>query len=254
MPKLPPFNKYDFYLKAVQDPPAMCDFLENVYRDLARRTPVAFREDFSGAFALSYEWVTRARENRATAIDVDDKPLNFGKKNFIPLLTKEEQKRLKVLKTDVRSPRTPPADIIAALNFSYGVFKRRSVLKDYLKQCHTKLSEKGIVLLDCLGGIELSPQRETTVDFPDFTYTWEQESFNALSREAKFSIHIQRPGEKLRKRVFVYDWRMWTPIELRELMQETGFKRTFIYWEGIGQAEEVPDSSQSWVAYVVGQK
>ena len=74
---------------------------------------------------------------------------------------------------------------------------------------------------------------------------------------AKFHIHFQRQGEPARKKAFVYDWRMWTTAELKDLLQEVGFKNTYVYCEGAGRVENGdsgPAPGESWVAYVVGRK
>ena len=75
--------------------------------------------------------------------------------------------------------------------------------------------------------------------------------------------NLKRKGEKKRERVFSYDWRMWTIPELKEIMEDAGFKKVHVYWEGsdedgdgdgeftrVTQGEEC----ESWVAYVVGEK
>ncbi len=251
---LPPFDKYELYTRAVQDPAGMADFLEGVYRDVNRKAPKTLREDFSGAFALACEWASRGKERRSVAVDNDGVPLKYGKEHYLARMDEAEQKRVTVLKADVQSLKLPPADIVASLNFSYGVFKTRPKLREYLKRVHAKLRPGGVVVLDCLGGIEIAPQMTSTVQVDEFSYIWEQEGFDPLTRQAQFAIHFTRPGEKTRRRVFTYDWRMWTPLELRELLDELGFKKTFLYWQGVGRSEAIPDNSQTWVAYVVGKK
>lgn len=65
------------------------------------------------------------------------------------------------------------------------------------------------------------------------------------------------------KDVFTYDWRMWSISELREIMDEVGFKETKVYWEGTnrlgggnGVFSEVEkgEACLSWIAYIVGVK
>lgn len=247
MEKLPPFDKYDHYLRAVQDPKGTCDFLSGIYQDMNGKEPLALREDFAGTFSLCYEWVVLTPKHKATAIDKDEAPLNYGKKRFLHQLTTDEKKRLKIVKGDVRKARADKADVICALNFSYGVFKEREVLKDYLKKCRASLKPRGVMVLDTLGGMEVSSALETTAECEGFTYTWEQVKFDPLTRDAKFAIHFQRPGDKPKRNQFVYDWRMWTPVELRDLLTEVGFKDTYVYCE-------TDDGSPAWVAYVVGVK
>jgi len=78
-----------------------------------------------------------------------------------------------------------------------------------------------------------------------------------------FYIHFKRKGEKRREQVFAYDWRMWSLPELRECLEEVGFKTSYVYWEGedeegdgngeftrVEQGEEV----DAWVAYLVAEK
>ena len=56
--------------------------------------------------------------------------------------------------------------------------------------------------------------------------------FNPINNHCTFAIHFKRDGEKKRKEVFVYDWRMWTMSELRDILIEAGFSKTVAYWEG----------------------
>jgi hypothetical protein len=253
------FDKYELYTRAVQDPPAMVDFLANVGRECSGRWPKRLREDFCGTFSLAEEWVDRDKKNTALVVDNAAEPLNYGQRRAKQNLPADAFSRITVDKRDVlaRKSKSAPADVICAFNFSYGVFKERPKLKTYLQLCHQRLAPKGIVALDVLGGIELASEMQTEADFPDFHYTWEQVSFDPLTRHAKFHIHFQRPGEAARKKAFVYEWRMWTVAELKDLLQEVGFKDTFVYCEGTGRVENGdsgPAPGESWVAYVVGRK
>ena len=46
-----------------------------------------------------------------------------------------------------------------------------------------------------------------------------------------FHIHFRFHDHGGIKKAFTYDWRLWTMREVRELLEETGFKGTDIYWE-----------------------
>ncbi len=78
---------------------------------------------------------------------------------------------------------------------------------------------------------------------------------------AIFQIHFKDKGPNGRTRkhnnMFTYDWRMWSIQELRELMQETGFRKTHVYWEGTtrnGEGDgifsrvEVGEECEAWAS------
>ena len=251
------YEKYDLYLRAVQDPPAMADFISNVYRDCSGKWPHLLREDFCGTFALSHEWVTRDPRNHAVAVDNSAEPLDFGKNVFLAQMVEEERRRLTIKKEDVnRDAGRAKIDIIAALNFSYCVFKKREALRAYIKNSLSRLKPGGLLVMDVLGGMEIGAEMQTEATFADFHYTWDQVRFNPITREALFHIHFQKEEKRPIKKAFVYDWRMWTVPELRDLCEEAGFKKSHVYWEGYGrlQSGEGPNPSESWVAYVVACK
>jgi len=108
----------------------------------------------------------------------------------------------------------------------------------------------------------MEPNEEET-EHKGFSYFWDQDSFDPVTNFAEFYIHFKRKGEKKRKKVFSYQWRMWTIPEIRECMEEVGFQKTHVYWEGSdedgdGNGEfkrvEQGEDCDSWVAYVVAEK
>ena len=95
------------------------------------------------------------------------------------------------------------------------------------------------------------------------TYFWDQENFAPISHNASFHIHFKRKGERKRKKVFSYDWRLWTLPEIKDLLQEAGFRKTHVYWEGTNRNGEGDgkfvrtnkgEDCQAWVAYIVSEK
>src|SRR5437868_4422021 len=91
-------DKYVLYQASVQDPPADVEFYQRLWSDLRSKKARVMREDFCGTFALSCAWVTQTAGNRALSLDLDDEPLAYGKRHNLSRLTKEQQKRLKILK------------------------------------------------------------------------------------------------------------------------------------------------------------
>lgn len=243
------FDKFAHYEKAVQDAPALCDFLENAYRWSTGKEARTLREDFAGSFSISREWVTRGDGRFATVIDNDAAPLAYGKKQLLS----DDRSKVRILKRDVLKGALPKADLACAFNFSYCVFHDRARLKKYFRSAGKALA------LDCLSGPETAARQEMRVDYGGFTYVWEQAEFDPVSRRALFLIHFERPGEKTRRNVFRYDWRLWTVPELRDLLMECGYRDVRVFWQG---AEPIDDptarrrmpANESWdggVAYLL---
>ena len=104
---------------------------------------------------------------------------------------------------------------------------------------------------------------EHETEHDDFSYFWDQDTYNPVTHEAMFYIHFKRRGEKKREKVFTYDWRLWGIAELKDILEEVGFSKSLVYWEGTdedgdGNGEftvtEEGEDCESWVAYIVGIK
>ena len=260
MKKLAPFDKYFYYKESVQSPEEDAQFFKKIYKYFNKKDPKTLREDFCGSFSVSVAWLKLGKDFRVIGVDKDPIPLNYGKKHHLSELNSSEKKRIQVIKNSVLSPSLPKADIISVLNFSYFIFKERQMLLRYFKNVYNQLNKEGIFIIDIFGGSHLHSPREDKVSYKDFTYYWEQENFNPINQEAFFSIHFKRKGEKKRKRVFTYDWRIWSISELKDILQEAGFAQTHVYWETFDKKGEatnlfrkrkVAESCDSWLAYLV---
>ncbi len=76
-------------------------------------------------------------------------------------------------------------------------------------------------------------------------------------------IHFRFPDRSRIDKAFTYDWRLWTLPELRELLDEAGFRTVTVFWEGDdgdggGNGEFTPDpageADAGWIAYLVAEK
>lgn len=257
-----PFDKYDLYRKAVQSPEADVEFYQKVYRDLRKKSPRLLREDFCGTFMIAAEWVKLHKQHKAYGVDIDLEPMEYGRDHYQDKLSENQKSRLVVLRKNVLTPGLPKVDISVAVNFSYYVFKSRDLLKRYFQNVYRSLNSKGVFIVDAFGGGQCQDAAEDTHRYPGFTYYWDQTSFDPVSNQGLFYIHFRYRGKKYKK-VFTYDWRMWSLPEIRELMTEVGFKKTHIYWEGTNRKgegngiftrTEKGESCLSWIAYVVGEK
>ncbi|HYX33007.1 MAG: class I SAM-dependent methyltransferase [Pseudobdellovibrionaceae bacterium] len=257
------FDKYLYYERSVQSPDVDAAFLDRVYREIRGQEAKVLGEDFCAAFALCCEWAKLNPEKISYGIDLDPEPLEYGRSHYLNKLTPEEQKRVHTLQTDVMNPELPRADIIAPLNFSFFGFKQRTELKRYFQAAYNRLNDQGLLIMDCFGGQACMEPNEHETEYDDFSYYWDQDTFDPLTNEAMFYIHYRPKGQKKIKNVFTYDWRLWSLPELRELLEEIGFKKVHYYWEGTddeGEGDgnfnkiEKGEICDSWVAYIVGEK
>ena len=262
-------DKYVCYQKSVQEPEHEIEFFEKAYRDaFGDRDPIHLREDFCGTFAVCCEWVKSNEKRTAMGVDLDPEPLAWGRDHNLAKLDEAQQKRVRLREQDVRKKNRPAADILAAQNFSFWLFKTRAELLKYFKIAHANLSEHGLMVMDMMGGGECYAEGEKDVRTivkgkKGFKYIWHQESFNPVTHDARFTISFKfKDGSRLDD-IFVYEWRFWTMAEVRELLAEAGFSESHVYWEVLddneeetGEWERVDDapSDPSWVCYIVGVK
>lgn len=259
--------KYQLYEASVQDAADDAEILESLYRRIKKKKPRRLREDFCGTFKLCTEWVRRGPKHEALGLDIDAEPLSYGRSEHWSKLSDEQQKRLKTMQKNVVSVTRPSADLIAACNFSYWIFKERSALLEYFKKVRQSLGKDGLFFLDTVGGTEMievhRDEENYRIEGQKFTYIWQCEKFNPIKNEGFYSISFQFPGQKEWKQAFTYDWRAWTIPEIREILLEAGFRKTHVFWEGDddkgrGNGEfhrsEEEENSAVWIAYIVGEK
>ena len=272
-----PFDKYWYYLRAVQDPPRQMAELADIDRQARERArtrdpqapgPSAARimsEDFAGTFANACAWVARAPDHEAHAIDLDPEALAWGRAHVLPTLPEAARARVHIHEQDVLAKGLPAADLICALNFSYYLLRTRAALGAYFRACLERLLPGGLLVLDMLGGAEHFDvgEVETELDEHGFSFVWDQTAFDPITHHATFHLHFKRPGEKRRERVFTYTWRLWTLPELVDLLRDSGFGTVEVLWEGDGDDGDgdgifsVAESAApcaSWNAYLVASR
>jgi len=259
-------DKYDLYQRSVQAPDVEVETIDSIFNDTFGRRAMTLREDFSGTSAVCCEWA-KSDENRvAYGVDLDPEPLEWGRIHNVSPLEVDEQARVHLVEGDVRTADTPKADVVAAQNFSFFCFKQRSELLNYFKTAYDNLDDEGILFLDMLGGYNVyEDEREDVREIDDeFTYIWEQKSFEPITHSAENVIHFEFDDGSRLDRAFVYEWRMWTMPELRDVLLDAGFARADVYWEGTDDdsgegtgeyhLQEAGDCDPSWLAYVAAVK
>ncbi|GAU45578.1 hypothetical protein TSUD_273780 [Trifolium subterraneum] len=164
-------------------------------------------------------------------------------------------------------------DIVCAFNYSCCCLHKRAELVLYFKHAREALSTKGgIFVMDLYGGTSSENKLKLQRRFPNFTYVWEQAEFDIIQRKTRISLHFHLKKEQRKIRhAFSYSWRLWTLPEIRDCLEEAGF-RSVHFWvrempdtseitrtEGFGAGKDIKyeettsfQQKDSWNAYIVG--
>ncbi|WJX44012.1 hypothetical protein P8452_31044 [Trifolium repens] len=164
-------------------------------------------------------------------------------------------------------------DIVCAFNYSCCCLHKRAELVLYFKHARDALSTKGgIFVMDLYGGTSSENKLKLQRRFPNFTYIWEQAEFDIIQRKTRISLHFNLKKEQRKIRhAFSYSWRLWTLPEIRDCLEEAGF-RSVHFWvrempdsseitrtEGFGAGKDIKyeettsfQQQDSWNAYIVG--
>lgn len=256
-------DRHHLYQESVQNAETEIDFVDETFTAIRGRQMNLLREDFCGTAAVCCEWVRRRDDNIAIGVDLDPEVLQWGKERNLSQLTDEQRSRVRLLEEDVNTVKTEPVDCVLAMNFSYWYFKTRTALRNYFEKVHAGLKDDGIMFLDCFGGYEAFRELEESTDYGGFTYTWDQSEYNPITGDYVCHIHFKFPDRSKMERAFTYVWRLWTLPEIRELLEEAGFKKVSTFWEGTDEddegdgnfsATEQGEADAGWIAYIVAEK
>ena len=257
-------DRHALYERSVQDVSHEYDFVNKTFRDIRGYNAHRLREDFCGTAKMCCEWVSKRDKNTAVGVDIDPEVLAWGKKHNLGKLKSDARKRIKLLQEDVLKAKTKPSQVVLAMNFSYQLFKQRDSLRKYFKSVQKSLADDGIFFLDAFGGYEAFSETKEKTKHKGFTYVWEQESYNPITGDMTCHIHFYFPDKSRMRKAFTYEWRLWTLPEIRELLEEAGFSKVTVYWEGTdeesGEGNGIyspsmhGDADPSWVCYLTATK
>ena len=254
-------KKYSLYEQSVQNPESDIEFINEKFAEIRGQRPLSLREDFGGTGYLCCEWVKQGPKYSAVVIDLDQEPMNYGKKCHWKKL-KSGKKRVHYRNLNVLDATSVNTDVVVAFNFSYFIFKQRQELLEYCCKVRESLKPGGVFFMDCFGGSECYSPLEEETEYQSFKYFWDMESFNPINNDAVYHIHFKEKGGGKNKRVFSYDWRMWSLSEIRDILHQAGFQNTLVYWEGDSEDEDDEDGNgefescehaeqcESWVVYI----
>lgn len=257
-------DKHAFYQQAVQCVEAEIDFVDATFQQLRGRPGILLREDFCGTAQTTCEWIARDHRHIGYAVDFDPLVIQWGEQNNVRQLTATQQQRIHLINDDVLQVKTPPMDMVLAMNFSYFIFMTRAEMRQYFHSVYNALTEDGVFFLDAFGGYEAAKELTEERACDGFTYIWEQASFNPITAEMQCYIHFITDEGVCMDRAFDYRWRLWTLPEITELLTESGFAQVDVYWEGTddetGEGNDVYTATRlgtadaGWVCYIVAQK
>ena len=188
----------------------------------------------SGTASNSWQWVKEHRDARAIALDLDDETLNWARvHNVDPLGDMKHRVDLRI--QDVRTATRPKADVVQAFNFSSYLFHPLPELLRYFRYVRRSLAPGGIFMVDGYGGWEsqqgLLEERSVESSTGTFGYIWDQADFNPIDNLALCHIHFEFKNRKRWKRAFTYHWRIYTPVEICDALEATGFKNIKVFWD-----------------------
>jgi SAM-dependent methyltransferase len=261
-------DRFRCYQLSVQSPEHEVEFLEQVYREAFGKQPYSLREDFCGTFAVCCEWVKSHKKRTAIGVDLCGETLQWGRDHNLKKLGKGQQRRVTLLQQDVRNRNEPKVDIVAAQNYSFWIFKTRPELTEYFRIARDNLKDQGVLVMDMMGGgdcyiEEHVEKKKVKKGKRGFSYHWEQACYNPVNSHCSFYIHFRFADGSKMKRAFEYHWRFWTIPEVREMLEEAGFRESHVYWElededgedtGEWARNEEAVSHASWLAYIVAVK
>lgn len=256
-------DKYELYEQSVQNVEEECLFITNTFKQIRGRVAQSFREDFCGTASACCEWVRTGAGRTAIGVDLDPDVLAWGRENRVGRLSDEERGRIRLIEDDVLEVQTEKVDAVGAFNFSYFIFQQRETMKAYFKTVYDSLKDDGVFFLDAFGGYEAFEEMKEKTKYKGFTYIWDQAHYYPVSGEMTCYIHFKFPDGSKMKKAFEYVWRLWTLPEIREMLEETGFKNPTVYWEGtdddgdgdgVFTPDEKGEADAGWIAYIVAEK
>jgi cyclopropane fatty-acyl-phospholipid synthase-like methyltransferase len=256
-------DRHRLYELSVQNVEGEFEFVDETYEKLRGRKAHTLREDFCGTAAMACEWVRCREDNHAFAVDLDGEVLDWGRRHNVGALNEEQAGRVELIQENVLTVQTPPVDIILAMNFSYMIFETRDSLRGYFSAARESLADEGVLFLDVFGGYDAYKTMKERTKHDDFTYIWEQASFNPINSHMVCHIHFAFPDKSKLKRAFTYEWRLWTLPELQELLTEAGFSKVTVYWQGWDEDDEPDgdfqpateaDADPGWVCFISAEK
>lgn len=258
-------DRHELYELSVQNVESEVIFLQETFTELRGRPAHLLREDFCGTASACCEWVRQGEGFQAIGVDLDPEVLDWGRKNRVAKLDASDRARVQLMESNVLTVESPKVDVLSAFNFSYFILDTREMMLSYFRSARESLVEDGIFFLDMYGGPEAQEETREKTKYKKhgFTYVWHQETFHPVTHYTRNYIHFKfKDGSKMKK-AFVYEWRLWSAPEILGMLEEAGFSKSTIWWEGSDEdgegngefsPEDKGEADLAWIAYIVAEK
>jgi hypothetical protein len=217
-------SKFEFYQNSVQNAKKEAEFFKKEYRMIFNKVPTSFREDFCGTAKLSCEWVKSNVMNTAVGIDFDEETLIWARENNISNLNSGSD-RIELINMNVLTEYNPDRkfDIICSLNYSHFLLNKRTDLLKYFINVRKNI-KKGLFIIDLYGGAHIYSdhkyQHQKSSDFYEFS----GKQVNILNNTSLCSLNYKVSKKKFTP-LFSFKFRIYSIIELLELLEESGFSK-----------------------------
>jgi hypothetical protein len=222
-------NKHQLYQNYVQNTKKEVEFFRKIYRLIYNKVPYSFREDFCGTGLLANEWVKNSVENIAVGIDIDQEALDYGINNH----TTTDRVKLLNLNVLTEYDQNQKFDIICSLNYSHFLLTKRAEIKKYYENVFKNIT-KGIYIIDLFGGSHI--YADHSYEKGD-NYKFNGKAINIVNNQTECSLNFKIKKNKF-KPLFNFMFRVYSIIELRELLEEVGFKKFKIYLKEINDDDD----------------
>lgn len=216
--------------------------------------PRVLGEDCSGSGLLARRFAESRPDRRAVAVDLDPEALALA-----------VHERVERIAADIRAPRgLPRCDLVHLGNFSVGYLQRRDELVDYLRRTKRRLTAGGVLTLDTYGGTQAyvrgAVERRTRLaDGSIVEARLERIECDPLRSRVVDHLHLRRTHFGVvvddHPRAFVYEWRLWSPMELREALEEAGFLtvRAHLGLESPWGSPQSAEAGDEWVVLLAAK-
>jgi hypothetical protein len=265
-------DRHDCYELCVQSPRHVVALLRGAHSG----EPTVLREDFAGTGSVSLRWLAEAKSRgehaRAMVVDLDGEALARARQSA----SVQQVTGLDVVQADcVAADDVRGADVIFVGNFSMGYIQTRAALVQYLRASKRRLDAGnagfggGIFACDLYGGpsayrLGVLERKHPARGREMIHYVWRHEEADPRTARVRNSIsfRVVLDGDVIAEmpRAFVYEWRLWSLVELTEAMHEAGFSEVALYKDlnvapgqtpvAVASADELRDD---WIVLVVGK-